>query len=84
MITHRPPRAVAVAPEVAMNILLAESEPRLADVYADFLRGLGHDVRFVSGASAALDQICGIGSWAAGVRVWHLMSRGWGPGTGPP
>jgi len=42
-----------------MNVLLAESDPRLADVYADFLRGLGHDVRLVSGASAALDQIQG-------------------------
>ena len=39
-----------------MNILLAESDPRLADGYADFLGGLGHDVRVVSGASAALDQ----------------------------
>ena len=39
-----------------MHILLAESDPRLADVYADFIGGLGHEVRVVSGPSAALDQ----------------------------
>ena len=39
-----------------MHILLAESDPRLADVYADFMGGLGHEVRVVSGSSAALDQ----------------------------
>jgi CheY-like chemotaxis protein len=42
-----------------MKILLAESDSRLDDVYADFIRGLDHDVHFVSGASAALDQIQG-------------------------
>jgi CheY-like chemotaxis protein len=52
-----------------MNILLAESDPRLADVYADFLRGLGHDARFVSGASAALDQIQG---WPPDVVVLDM------------
>ena len=39
-----------------MHILLAESDPRLANVYADFIGGLGHEVRVVSGSSAALDQ----------------------------
>jgi DNA-binding response OmpR family regulator len=39
-----------------MHILLVESDLRLADVYADFLGGLGHDVRVVSASSAALDQ----------------------------
>ena len=52
-----------------MNILLAESDPRLADVYADFLRGLGHDVRVVSGASAALDQIQ---SWPPDVVILDM------------
>jgi CheY-like chemotaxis protein len=52
-----------------MNILLAESDSRLADVYADFLRGLGHDVRLVSGASAALDQIQ---SWPPDVVIFDM------------
>ncbi len=25
---------------------------------------------------------CGIGSWEASVRVWGIMSRGWGPRGG--
>jgi len=29
-------------------------------------------------------RCCAVGSWAAGVRVWRLMSRGGGPRTGPP
>ena len=48
-----------------MHILLAESDPRLADVYADFIGGLGHEVRVVSGSSAALDQMAEL---AAGRR----------------
>jgi len=52
-----------------MNILLADSDPRLAEVYGDFLRGLGHDVRFVSGAAAALDQIQ---SWPPDVVILDM------------